>query len=110
MRFYALEKLINLQDGYSGQYKIDNLHLLLLQREGQRFLIEARCPHRDHPLDVASIGGGVIQCALHQYRFALGDGRLLVSTEEPCRDLRTFELVYEGNEVGLMLDEENPAS
>ena len=32
MRFYPLEKLINLHDDYSRQFKIDNLQLLLLQR------------------------------------------------------------------------------
>ena len=106
MRFFPLEKLINLQDDYARQFKIDNLHLLLLQREGQLYLIEGYCPHRGHPLDVATLADGVIQCALHHYRFAIADGRLLHATEEPCRGLRTYELVYEGNEVGLMLAEE----
>lgn len=104
MRFLPLAKLIDLREGYTRAFKIDNLQLLLLQRDGERYLIEARCPHRDHPLDAASIDDGVIQCALHQYRFAIADGRLLHATEEPCRDLRVFELVYRGNEVGVMLD------
>jgi len=104
MRFYALEKLINLSDSYTRQFKIDNLQLLLIQRQGDLFLIEANCPHRDHPLDVATIDGGVIQCALHQYRFAMDDGRLLYASEEQCRGLQTFELVYEGNEVGVILE------
>lgn len=106
MRFFPLDKLINLYDGYTRQFKIDNLHLLLIQRAGDRYLIEAQCPHRAHPLDAATIDNGVIQCALHQYRFAIADGRLLHATEEPCRGLRTFELVYEGNEVGVILEEE----
>lgn len=103
MRFYPLEKLINLHDSYSRQFKIDNLQLLLFQRLGELYLIEAQCPHRAHPLDVASIDGGVIQCALHNYQFAIDDGRLLHATEEPCRGLRVFPVVYEGNEVGVML-------
>lgn len=105
MRFYPLEKLINLHDDYSRQFKIDNMQLLLLQRKGELYLIEGRCPHRGHPLDVATLADGIIQCALHHYQFAIADGRLLHATEEPCRALRTFALVYEGNEVGVMLDE-----
>lgn len=105
MRFYPLEKLINLHDHYTRQFKIDSLQLLLIQRQGELFLIEAHCPHRAHPLDVATIGDGMIQCALHQYRFAIDDGRLLHATEDPCRGLRTFAIVYEGNEVGVMLAE-----
>ncbi len=105
MRFHALEKLINLQDGYTMQFRIDSLHLLLIQRGGERYLIEAVCPHRQYPLDAASIGDGVIECAQHQYRFSIEDGSLLLATEEPCRGLRTYELVYDGNEVGLMLED-----
>ena len=105
MRFYALEKLINLHDNYTRQFKIDNLQLLLIQRLGETLLIEATCPHRGHPLDVATIDNGIIQCALHQYQFAIDDGRVLHATEEPCRSLRTFEVIYEGNEIGVMLDD-----
>ena len=105
MRFYPLEKLINLHDSYSRQFKIDNLQLLLLQRDVELYLIEGRCPHRGHPLDVATLQGGVIQCALHHYQFAIADGRLLHATEERCRGLRTYRVVYEGNEVGVMLEQ-----
>ena len=105
MRFYALEKLINLHDNYTRQFKIDNLQLLLIQRSGEPLLIEASCPHRGHPLDVATIGNGIIQCALHQYQFAIDDGRLLHATEGPCRGLRTFDVIYEGNEIGVILDD-----
>lgn len=105
MRFYPLEKLINLHDDYVRQFKIDNLQLLLIQRVGELFLMEAHCPHRGHPLAAASIAGGVIQCSLHQYQFSLADGRLLHATEAPCRPLCTFAIVYAGNEVGVMLDE-----
>ncbi|GAB3276342.1 Rieske (2Fe-2S) protein [Parahaliea aestuarii] len=105
MRFFPLEKLINLHDHYTRRFKIDSVELLLIQRAGERYLIEARCPHRDHPLDAATIADGIIQCALHQYQFAIADGQLIHATEEPCRGLRTFELVYDGNEVGVMLND-----
>ncbi|RLQ20392.1 Rieske (2Fe-2S) protein [Seongchinamella sediminis] len=106
MRFYPLEKLINLHDNYSRQFKIDHLQLLLLQRDGQLYLIEANCPHRAHPLDSASIAGNTIECPLHQYRFNLADGRLLQHTEEPCRALKVWDIAYEGVEVGVMLGRE----
>ena len=105
MRFYPLEKLINLHDAYARQFKIDNIQLLLIQRRGELHLLEANCPHRGHPLDVATIDNGIIQCALHHYQFAIADGRLLHASEERCRGLRTFDLVYEGNEVGVILEE-----
>ena len=106
MRFYPLEKLINLHDNYTRNFKIDHLQLLLIQRAGELFLIEATCPHRAHPLDGASIVDGIIQCPLHQYQFALSDGRLLRHTEEPCRGLQVWDIAYEGVEVGVMLGSE----
>ena len=104
MRFYPLEKLINLHDGYQRQFKIDNLQLLLTQHLGELVLCEAYCPHRAHPLSTATIGNGIIRCALHRYEFSSVDGRVLRSTEEPCRALRIFDVMYAGNEVGLMLE------
>ena len=80
MRFYPLEKLINLHDNYTRQFKIDALQLLLLQRQGEVYLIEASCPHQGHPLEAAAIGGGTLVCPLHQYQFALDGGRLLYAS------------------------------
>ncbi|HBQ39924.1 MAG TPA: Rieske (2Fe-2S) protein [Halieaceae bacterium] len=103
MRFRPLEKLINLHEGYRREFRIDELALLLAMQDGELYLFESRCPHREHALDVASIGNGVIECPLHRYRFRLTDGALLQASEEPCRALKTWPLVYEGNEVGCML-------
>jgi nitrite reductase/ring-hydroxylating ferredoxin subunit len=103
MRFQTLEKLINLHNGYRRQFRIDSLHLLLLQQDDEVYLLEARCPHRDQSLDAAGIDQGSIECPQHHYRFSLRDGALISFTEEPCRALRIYELVYEGNEVGVLV-------
>jgi nitrite reductase/ring-hydroxylating ferredoxin subunit len=105
MRFQPLEKLINLHDGYRRVFKIDNLQLLLIQQDGERYLIEARCPHRDHPLEQAELEGRVIRCPLHQYRFSLVDGSLLLASGDSCRALRLYQLVDRGNELGIMLEQ-----
>jgi len=105
MRFHPLDKLINLHDGYLRRFKIDNLQLLLVQHLTERYLFEAHCPHRAHPLTSALIDNGVLRCPLHQYAFSLVDGMLLQATEQACRGLRIFTLVYEGNEIGVMLED-----
>jgi nitrite reductase/ring-hydroxylating ferredoxin subunit len=104
-RFYPLEKLINLQDNYVRTFKIDQHQLLLIQTEGEPHLIEGLCPHRGHPLDTAAIAQRRLECPLHKYQFSLEDGALIHSTEEPCRGLRKYAVVYEGNEIGVMLEE-----
>ena len=104
VRFYPLEKLINLRDGYRRLFRIDHHSLLLVQQEGELFLMEASCPHREHPLSEADIASGVVECPLHGYRFSLADGALLHASEEACRGLRTWPVVYTGNEVGVDWD------
>ncbi len=37
-------------------------------------MVENRCPHRDAPLDFASLSNGNIRCPLHKMEFALDDG------------------------------------
>lgn len=103
MRFYSLEKLINLHDGYRKRFKIDQHNLLLIQIDGQRYLLESNCPHRDHPLSEADIIGDQIRCSLHGYRFRINDGQLIHASEEPCRGLKVYELVYQQTELGIIL-------
>lgn len=105
MRFRALEKLINLQPGYRRQFKIDNLLLLLIQEGEERYLIEGACPHQGFGLEKGIIHSGSIECPLHRFRFSLLTGELAGQQVQHCRHLRIFELIYEGNEVGVMIND-----
>lgn len=103
MRFYQLEKFINLHDGYRRSFKIDQHQLLLLQENGEQYLIEALCPHRAHPLETATIENHLIRCPLHHYEFDLRSGRVCTATEAHCRALRRYELIMRDKDVGVML-------
>lgn len=103
MRFYSLEKLINLHDDYRKLIKIDQYHFLLIQVDGELYLLESRCPHRGHPLAEAEVGDGKLRCPLHGYEFDLASGAVSRASEELCRHLVTYDLVYEANEVGVLL-------
>jgi nitrite reductase/ring-hydroxylating ferredoxin subunit len=105
LRFIALEKLINLHDGYRKEFRVDYHRILLLQVDGERYLIEAICPHQEHPLREGWIGDNCIECPLHQYRYSLKDGQLLYATEEESRGLKTWPVEYEGADVGLVWEE-----
>lgn len=102
MRFIALEKLINLHDGYRREFTIDYQRLLLLQHDGEHYIVEARCPHLEHPLLEAKLEGTTLTCPLHHYRFSLANGALIASSEEgDCRNLRTWPVAYEGSDIGI---------
>lgn len=103
MRFFSLEKLIDLYDGYRRAFRIDQHQLLLIQERGELYLFDARCPHRGHPLQEATIDGDTLRCPLHGYRFALRDGSVRAAGEEPCKALRRYEIVHRDIDVGVML-------
>jgi nitrite reductase/ring-hydroxylating ferredoxin subunit len=103
VRFFLLEKLINLHDGYRRTFKIDERQLLLIQDGAELYLLEAFCPHRGHPLADATIHHNHIRCPLHGYQFALRDGAVRAASEEPCRALRRYDVVYRDTDLGVML-------
>lgn len=103
MRFYSLDKLINLHDSYRKVFKIDQYNLILLQVDGERYLLESTCPHRGHPISESDINGSTLRCSLHGYQFDIASGRLIAATEEPCRGLKTYPLIYQDTEIGVML-------
>lgn len=105
MRFIALEKLINLHDGYRREFRIDYHRLLLLQAGGQLYLLQGTCPHREHPLSEARVGAGSIECPRHRYRFSLSSGELIHFSEEPCKGLQIWPVQYNGADVGVLWEE-----
>ena len=100
MRFLALEKLINLEDGYRRRFKIDSLDLILAQEGSDIFAFGAVCPHQEQSLDEAIIDSQVVTCPRHGFGFSLSSGK---HVEGFCASLPIYEVHYEGNEVGVLL-------
>ena len=101
MSFLPLEKLINLYDGYRKVIKHNALEVLILQHEGQLYVLQNRCPHQEQPLHTAEVQGGVIFCARHQYGFDLRTGEQL---ESACAALKLYPPIFEGAVVGIEVD------
>ena len=101
MAFHALEKLMFLEDGYRREFVIDGIPLLLLQEDGQRYLIRNQCPHRGTPLTRGDVRGGSIRCPQHAWTFNLADGSCRLPGPGPC--LTRYQLVCEGNQIGVDL-------
>lgn len=96
--FVALERLINLQDGYRRAFKVAGHDLLLLVVEQQPVLLENRCPHRGAPLHDATLGGHSLRCARHGVEFDLRSGRPL---NGQCAPLSLLRLAYDGDRIGI---------
>jgi nitrite reductase/ring-hydroxylating ferredoxin subunit len=100
MAFYALERLIHLYDGYLQSFSVAGYSLLLIQSEGQRYLIINQCPHQQAPLNRATLEGNKLRCPLHGMQFDLVTG----STPDGCTaQLQFLPLKYEGSTIGVEL-------
>jgi nitrite reductase (NADH) small subunit len=59
-------------------------------RGGQVFATQAHCPHRGGPLADGLVGGSVVICPLHAWKFDLETGGALVSAGQDACRLKTY--------------------
>ena len=71
--------------------------------QGQLYLLEGLCPHAAWTMSDGRIMDDQLQCGMHGYRFSLQTGECTYFTEGPCRALKTYPLVWRGDEVGVEL-------
>lgn len=103
MTFHPLVSLAVLSDGYRQVFTIDGVDYLLLQHEGQRYLLENDCPHAAYPLQAGMVADGGLRCPMHGYVFSLQTGECTYYTEGPCRALKRIDLVVQDDHLGIML-------
>lgn len=101
MAFYALANLADLYDGYSVAFNVQGRPLLLLQDQGDPFIIENRCPHMDALLSTGKIAQGAIVCRAHGISFDLRTTRARGPLADTLDCLKTFPVVYEGSKIGV---------
>lgn len=104
MTFIALERLINLHEGYRKVFTVNHQKLLLIEEQGRRYVVQASCPHQHWSLETSPVNEGVIQCQKHGLSFYLQDGRPLESNTMSCNALSCFDIAYRGTEVGIYLE------
>lgn len=99
MSFYPLEKLMNLHDGYRQVFRINGVPLLLMQEQGQRYLLRNICPHKGFPLHTGTFINGRLRCAYHAFEFELAcEGRCV---QHPNQQATMYPLIYEGAMIGV---------
>ncbi len=102
MQFYPLKNQQDLYHGYLHAFVVKDISVLLIQQMGEIFVVENRCPHRDAPLDYASISNGNIRCPLHKMEFALSHGHG-IGPAICTGGLEVFEVKVVDGVVGLEL-------
>jgi nitrite reductase/ring-hydroxylating ferredoxin subunit len=98
--FVALERLLNMTEGYRQVFQVQGRSLLLMVVEGRTLLLDNRCPHQGAGLQSASVTGGVLRCSRHGIEFDLASGRAL---NTPCDSLVYLAVAYDADRVGIDL-------
>ncbi len=98
--FIALERLLNLEEGYRQVFQVQGRDLLLMVVEGRPLLLENHCPHQGASLHNATLVGAVLRCARHGVEFDVITGRALNAS---CAGLVQLPLAYDGDRVGVDL-------
>ena len=103
MTFYPLEKIANLYPEYRKTFRLAGRHLLLLVHEQSPFVVDNICPHAGYPMDEGMIIDGQLRCPMHGYLCALHNGECMASYEGPCENISVYEVVEQGDEIGVYL-------
>ena len=105
---FAPEALINLGPvdripiGEGREFEVEGeLIAVFRARDGGVFGAQARCPHREGHLADGVIGGGLVVCPLHTFKFDLATGKAVGSD---CPALKTYRVtINKEGEVVLSL-------
>ncbi|MCB1876230.1 MAG: Rieske (2Fe-2S) protein [Chromatiales bacterium] len=103
MSFHPLVRTEELHEGFRLVVELNELRLLLLQVDGETYLVENRCGHFGVPIDAGEISQGCITCPVHGMRFRLRDGAVDNRPWEGCDPLRVFVLIEREGELGVEL-------
>ena len=89
--------------GEGRVFAVDGRNVAVFRsRDGRFFATEDTCPHRQGPLADGLLGGSVLVCPLHGFKFDLSTGR---PVGNDCRALATYPVALSSSgEIELRLD------
>lgn len=103
MPYLELAKLHELHDGYRRPFRLLGGEWLFIHNQGRDYLVKNACPHKGAPLTWATLESGNLRCPQHGIAFELATGR--AATANCVQRLEFLPLAYEGNSVGIYIDE-----
>lgn len=98
-------KVARLQDIPPGSMRtitVLNRDILIINVGGVLYGVEARCPHRNYPLQLGSLKGRALRCGFHYAEFDIASGKVLlqpVDARSPVKGLRTYRTRIRDSDV-----------
>jgi vanillate O-demethylase monooxygenase subunit len=90
------------------EIKILGHDILVINLDGVLYGVEARCPHKDYPLNFGNLRGRALRCGFHYAEFDIASGKTLsqpTGVRNPIRSLRTYRIRVEDSDVILELSD-----
>lgn len=85
-----LGSIENIPMGEGRDFKVGDEEIAIFRtRDNRIYAVQAKCPHRGGFLADGIIGGGVLVCPFHSYKFDLTSGKPLGND---CENLRTYKV------------------
>jgi nitrite reductase (NADH) small subunit len=76
--------------GEGRSFMVGDVEVAVFRARGEEvFATQARCPHRGGPLADGTVGGAVVQCPLHGFKFDLETGK---PVDNDCSALETLRV------------------
>ena len=110
--FHTLCHLSEIPLGEKKLFEVGDHKLLVFHLDDGVYATEARCPHLFKSLAKGEINKDSIQCPMHRATFDIKTGKnlewanfpkgiQLLNKVRPQKNLRTYELILEGNVINL---------
>lgn len=102
---YNLGSLQRIPVGEGRTFRIADSSIAVFRaRSGNIFATQAHCPHKAGPLADGILGGDMVVCPLHAYKFKLADGEPVGNA---CAALKTYPVtISQAGDILLTIEEE----
>lgn len=97
--FVKVANLSDLPKGKLMYVDAEGEEICLINSEGKIYAIQEHCTHEDGPLHEGTLVGNEVQCPWHDARFNFKTGKRNPETDWAKKDLQTFEVKVEGNDI-----------
>lgn len=90
-QFVKVAKVSELSPGKMRTVEVNGQRLILIEINKEFYALDARCPHRNGPLDRGHLYGSIIECPWHYYRYDVKTGENLYPRNVYPADLTYLE-------------------
>lgn len=95
-------KVANLSDIKEGKMKMvepEGEQICLINSGGKIYAVQEMCTHEEGPLHEGWLEGKELVCPWHQAKFDIQTGKVNTETDWTTRDLQTFEVKVQGDDI-----------